>query len=237
MNARGITALVVTFSAGLLPACGTTPSDGGGQTTPNSVHMGRHAAEAATLESAIVNGDLEAALAPAAWLNGHEDMDGMGTATQLFVTEMRDAAGGIFAATSLESAAMDLGRMGVACGGCHLATETTLAFEWDDHPAETLDIKTHMARHSWAVDRLWEGISGPSEEAWKKGAEILQVDALDREHTTAEAGMRYRAEAWDQLVHSLAEEAENLAPADKGEFYGQVVSACNSCHTLIRAGN
>ncbi len=227
-------AMAVAMSAALLPACGTTGSREGAPATPESDHMSRHADEAGALKSALVEGNLRAARPPAAWLNAHTAMDGLGAGTGVFVAEMRESAGAIVNATSLESAAVDLGRMGTSCGACHLATETEIVLEWDDYAPTSMDISTHMARHSWAVDRLWEGLTGPSDEAWKRGAEILAGDPLDREHTTAEAGRRYRAEAWDQLVHSLAAEAEDVAPAEKGEFFGQVVSACNSCHALVR---
>lgn len=238
MNARGITVLATAaaLSATLLPACGTAPSGGGATAaTPETDHMSRHADEAGTLEVAIVEGDLASARPPAAWLNGHPAMDGLGPETEVFVASMRESAGAILAATSLEAAAVELGRMGAACGACHMATETEIVPEWDDYAPSSMDIQTHMARHSWAVDRLWEGLTIPSDEAWERGAEILRGDPLDREHTTAEAGRRYRAEAWDQLVHSLAAEADDVAAAEKGEFFGQVVSACNSCHALVRA--
>lgn len=235
MNVRGITALAVTLSAGLLPACGSAPSRDGGDPSLESAHMSRHSVEATELEAALVDGDLERAKLPAAWLSGHEGMNGLGPETDVFVTQMREAAGGIFASTSLESAAVEMGRMGMACGACHLATGTELTFEWEDYAPSSMELQPHMARHAWAVDRLWEGLSGPSDEAWKMGARVLSGDPLDREHTTAEAGRRYRAEAWDQLVHSLAAEAEDAGPAEKGEFYSQVLSACNACHALVRS--
>jgi cytochrome c556 len=236
VNSRGITAvaIVAALSSVLLPACGTTGSGEGAVATPQSDHMSRHADEAGALKSALVAGNLQSARPPAAWLNAHEAMDGLGGGTEVFVATMRESAGAIVDATSLESAAVDLGRMGSACGACHLATETEITLEWDDYAPASMDIQTHMARHTWAVDRLWEGLTGPSDEAWERGAEILKGDPLDREHTTAEAGRRYRAEAWDQLVHSLAAEAGDVGPTEKGEFFGQVVSACNSCHSLVR---
>ena len=64
MNVRGITALAVTLSAGLLPACGSAPSRDGGDPSLESAHMSRHSVEATELEAALVDGDLERAKLP-----------------------------------------------------------------------------------------------------------------------------------------------------------------------------
>ncbi|MDP2956082.1 MAG: hypothetical protein Q8N53_06655, partial [Longimicrobiales bacterium] len=32
---------------------------------------------------------------------------------------------------------------------------------------------THTQRSRWALDRLWEGLAGPSDAAWAAGSEVL----------------------------------------------------------------
>ena len=88
-----------------------------------------------------------------------------------------------------------------------------------------------MVRHIWAADRMWEGLVGPSEEAWLAGAEALSETGP----ALAEA---FRASLPAGVLAGFLEEVNALANQaitsnERGErpgIYGRILDACHRCH-------
>jgi cytochrome c2 len=61
------------------------------------------------------------------------------------------------------------------CAECHRATRGGPALEGDVsgyHPSTT-GLREAMARHVWAAEELWLGMTAPRHEAWIRGAKAL----------------------------------------------------------------
>jgi hypothetical protein len=96
-----------------------------------------------------------------------------------------------------------------------------------------------MQRHQWAMDRLWEGLIGPSDAAWTRGTAELAEEAL------------HAADLSDSVTASEANELENIAREvhelgaagvgltslnDRSQVYGRILGLCADCHTRIGRG-
>lgn len=85
-------------------------------------HMHAHAEKLDELNFALADGDLEGAMTPAYWLSQHDDLVGVPSDLQSFVTGMRSAASSVEEATDLETARAEAQRITEECQGCHDAT-------------------------------------------------------------------------------------------------------------------
>jgi len=152
------------------------------------------------------------------------DFDGLASIQRLLVAGRLDAVRARAAAISapaarelatapdLAGAIAPLARIAVSCAGCHLATRANLAFASSPLPVDDGTERVRMFRHRWAVDRVWEGVVGPNEPAWRAGLEVLaQTEGLRPIATAALAGER---ETLDE----------------RGATYAALMRACLSCH-------
>ena len=92
-----------------------------------------------------------------------------------------------------------------------------------------------MLRHLWAADRMWEGLVGPSEEAWMAGAKAM----AETEPALARA---FRSSATAQVAEELLGEINLLATEAlnaydlglRADVYGRLLGTCNRCHSSGR---
>ncbi len=201
-------------------------------------HMHEHLTRISTIKSAIVAGKLEEVREPATWLADHETAAGLPAEFESYVIQMRSYARHVIEAQDLASAAESVSNMAKTCGNCHLVNVVNLEFGYDRKPREDLeDVVTHMQRHQWATDRLWEGLIGPSDTAWNRGTDML-IDAplLPSDVTTAtddvaEIGKLARR------IHALGGiGTETKTPDARSDLYAEVLGLCASCHTLLGRG-
>jgi hypothetical protein len=82
-------------------------------------HMHAHAEKLDELNFALADGDLEGAMTPAYWLSQHEELDGIPSDLQSYVTGIRVAASSVEEATDLETARAEAQRITEECQGCH----------------------------------------------------------------------------------------------------------------------
>lgn len=191
-----------------------------------------------TIKSAIIAGELENAREAATWLASHETAADLRAEFESYIILMRSHARHVIEAESLASAAESVSEMAKTCGNCHLVNDVNLEFGHDDRPHEDVeDVVTHMQRHRWATDRLWEGLIGPSDIAWNRGADML-IDAplLPSDVTTTTDNV---AEIGDiaRRIHTLGGiGTETKTPDARSELYAEVLGLCASCHTLLGGG-
>jgi hypothetical protein len=201
-------------------------------------HMHGHLIQISMIKSAIVAGKLEDVDGPARWLADHETATGLPVEFESYVMQMKSYARQVIDAQDLASAAGSVSNMAKTCGNCHLVNDVNLEFGYDRKPREDVeDVVTHMQRHQWAMDRLWEGLIGPSDTAWNRGADML-IDAplLPSDVTTAtdkvvEIGKIARR------IHALGGiGTETTTPDARSELYAEVLRLCAGCHTLLSRG-
>jgi cytochrome c553 len=148
------------------------------------------------------------------------------------MAEIQDVARLTSEATTLEAAASGVATMARLCGGCHEATDGGMRFEPGPRerttaPSDTLDAR--MGRHMWAADRLWEGLTGPSNEAWEDGVSALAHTPAAPPVTDPPLPQRFVAAliATRELADSAAA-ATTLA--QRSDVYGLFLATCARCH-------
>jgi hypothetical protein len=88
-----------------------------------------------------------------------------------------------------------------------------------------------MIRHLWAADRMWEGLVGPSDEAWTAGAQ-----ALDRDWAEGRSLIRAAADSEATVgligrIRALGHEAlDTRVPKARAAVYAELLRTCNGCH-------
>lgn len=198
-------------------------------------HMLEHFEAIRGMERALVVGDLEGAKKEARYLANHN----LGEESKRFrdkALAVQNAARVFAESATAESAPAAAARLALSCGRCHLATTTITSFEWTPAPAAEGDAGSRMRRHLWAMDRLWEGLVGPSNSMWEKGAEILTSAPFPLESLLA----GHRAEdpqvaALSKTLNALskrASQAEDLE--ERAEIYGALLETCQQCHRKTR---
>lgn len=194
-------------------------------------HMHEHYDAVVRIQTAVIAGSLEATREPARWLVEHPAPEGIPAEWQIHVEAMRDAARAALDARDLTAAANATSRLGAACGSCHEANNIAVEFESVDSPSDDDDSRSHMQRHQWAADRMWEGLIGPSGWAWSRGGNLLFESPLRHESLDDERQTMARR------IHQLAANATAVTSLDeKAEIYGEFLANCAACHTAMNQG-
>lgn len=124
------------------------------------------------------------------------------------------------AAPDLVVAAQVVGELGAACGGCHQAEGRTRSWEPPDPPSTGV-----MERHRAGVDWLWAGLISGSDDLWNVGIKTLTVArSPDPSHPLI-----------SKLDAATAAAAE-AEPGERASHFSEVVTACITCHALVRSG-
>jgi len=184
-------------------------------------HMRQRLGDTRTIERLLVDGKLDDARALAYMLTrpagvADETCEGR---------ELALAAGALAGATTLEGALHAHARIAAACARCHTHVQKLPIFPTPSHaPPDRPSVAAQMARHQWAVDRLWEGIVGASPQHWRAGLYAL---ATSRFPATTSPALATRMQALaraalDQPVPSLAAYAAT---------YGELLLTCAGCHS------
>jgi cytochrome c553 len=232
-----ITALVVfATTPRLLPAQEVR----GENETEVATHMHEHLDRITTIKSLIIMGNLDGVREPAIWLADHEAVPGLPTNFEPYVGLMRQYAREVNNATDLKSAAISVSSMARTCSNCHLVNGVEIEFGYDQVPAEWSDTVSHMQRHQWAADRLWEGLIGPSDTAWARGTDMLVDVPLHPDKVKDGALDGVDSEAIDQIarrIHVLGGQGTNAkTPTERSKLYGEMLGLCADCHRRLGRG-
>lgn len=145
-------------------------------------------------------------------------------------TKVRDLAGALARAPSIDEGCHREARLAVACAGCH--ADTGVIPELSNVPAVPPDkptIDARMARHVWATDRLWEGIVGGGDDPWTQGLDVLAATPLP--FPTALDDRAGLARQLQRTADTARKRASTADRAERGRAYGEILSVCATCHT------
>jgi hypothetical protein len=201
-------------------------------------HMHEHLTRIGTIKAEIVAGRLAGVREPAIWLADHETVAGLPVDFEPYVAQMKSYARHVIEARDLVTAASAVSQMARTCGNCHLVNGVELEFGYDTQPREDIeDIVTHMQRHQWAADRLWEGLIGPSDSAWHRGTDMLIDVPLESEDVTIATEHFAEIARITRRIHALGGiGTETVTPDARSDLYGEVLGLCASCHVLLGRG-
>ncbi len=202
--------------------------------------MAEHFGQTLAIQQAVVEGDLEAARSAAKWMAEHESVEEFPASSEAYLKTMMKAARTVAEASDLGGAAAAVADMGYACGGCHRSLEEGSLFSMSESKAEDMG---HMKGHDWAVDRLWEGLVAPSDEAWLAGCSVLaesplRPTLLPQAHPAVRHAeeLNSRIASMEKRVHELGVWAGVITDAEKrAHAYGELLATCADCHTMVHA--
>lgn len=199
-------------------------------------HMHKHHDAMIAIQQAIIAGSLTDTRESAEWLLEDEQPAGLPAAGSEFIGAMRAGADGVLNAGDLETAAEAVSQMGLACGNCHVANQVMVAFDEVEQPSDTIKDKPHMQRHQWAADRMWEGLIGPSDQAWSRGANLLFESPIKPQVLNAHGGDD-AVIGMSRRIHQLAGNATVVSNlGEKVEIYAEFIANCGACHAELGLG-
>jgi cytochrome c553 len=143
---------------------------------------------------------------------------------------MQKAASAGESAHDVPSAASAVAGVVQTCGQCHSELGRAPFQHKPPTPAPSDVVADKMQSHQWATERLWEGVAGPADPAWQRGAAALsesRVFPADREGVAAEVLEQEAA------LRTLGGRALETAPADRAALYGELLATCAGCHAQI----
>ena len=204
---------------------------------PTLRHMYEHFEQITSVQTAVIEGDLERAHRTAQEIVDHDDAPGLPPGSEGYVQEMRMRAGEVAGARTLGEAAAATAQLGSTCGSCHSAYGVGPRFAVGSTPPEATEIGSEMVRHIWAADRMWDGIIGPSEDAWKRGASSLRGATITLDTMGNRAGDSAEVTGLARKIHDLADRAEGVtSSSERTSLYGEFLGTCSACHQRTRGG-
>ena len=85
-----------------------------------------------------------------------------------------------------------------------------------------------MRNHQWATERLWEGVTGPFQAAWYRGAAALAATRVFSNKGKGVKPSLLKREAKLRQVGEIAKVTKGLH--ERALIYGHLLTICANCH-------
>ncbi|MDH3974605.1 MAG: hypothetical protein OEV42_10045 [Deltaproteobacteria bacterium] len=141
---------------------------------------------------------------------------------------LRKAARSAAGISSLEKAGPVMGAVAEACGACHAALGVGTFYYWPSPPDEKGGVEREMRTHQWATERLWEGVTGPFQEAWYRGAAALAEARVFGNEGSGVKNSLLNREAELRDLGRTAKATKGLH--ERAVIYGRLLTTCAGCH-------
>jgi hypothetical protein len=213
--------------------------------------MQEHAGLSVAARNALIRGELEVAqqaMRKLAFFMEHVPTPEKG---QEYARITRELVEQVRQASDLEEACMGFARLSYACGQCHHGLDRGPPIKLEPTP-EGEDLKTHMRRHYFAIERMWEALLADSTAEFQSAADLLAEAPLhgpqdpDQESHKGVTRLAYEVHdlAFAAAVEGKVGEDEYIPkpgePVEddpttwgQAEIFGRLLSACNQCHTML----
>ncbi|MCB9759940.1 MAG: hypothetical protein H6739_08920 [Alphaproteobacteria bacterium] len=224
-------------TADVPPPAGLPTPDAEGSVPDLRIHMTEHFAHLDAARWGFVMGDQAMAARELDWIFSHNNAEDLPEGWHERVADMRRAASAARDAEDLQGTAAGIAALGASCGSCHAwAGAEVVLPEGPPPPWGEPGLQGHMARHRWAVDRLWQGLLGPSDDAWAAGLVGLQEMPLGTSDLAGDAEeLAHESQALADRVHELSEAGGQAADLDaRAKVYGELLEVCADCHKQVR---
>jgi cytochrome c553 len=198
---------------------------------PVQLDMREHFSRARGVHTAVAHGDLSLARESGRLLAEAEAAPDLPAGSELHMSAMRTAARSVARAPTLTEAAAGAAEIAQSCAGCHQSYRAGPAIEIAFQPAAGESVGAHMARHRWALDRLWEGIAGPSDASWAAGLTVLSEDPLDLAQLAEQGGSV--GIAMGRRLHELGSEGRSSdSVRERARLFTEILQTCVECHEV-----
>ncbi len=216
----------VSAPAAPTPAASTDTSEADTSSARERL-MHRHFQDAAQVRSALIRGDLHAAVLSAGRLADMNDLAPIPKAWKPMIQRLQFEAQRIQQSVDVPEAAAAFADIGATCGSCH-RTGSGPNPGFGAPPAATGSTATRMQRHAWAMDRLWEGLYAPSDASWKAGADALAGEPFPK--AVLDKGGVHTRSAADRFMAIVPSVAGQTTPEGRAKVYASLLAVCSACH-------
>lgn len=192
--------------------------------------MQAHFTDALLIRKAVIAGTPEQAARPADALAKADILGDVPVSWRPFVERMQQLAGRINDSTNAAQAAAATADLGVTCGACHLQRGGPKASN-APAPPESTALVARMQRHVWATERLWEGLTVPSNEAWSAGAKALSTAPFPAQ-LLKDGGVHSRSAAND-FAKLVVKAPTKKTVEERAALYAELLVTCGGCHRAI----
>jgi len=187
------------------------------------------------IEKLLIRGRLDEARSFARGISDAPDEPGLGAWSRPAAL-VRERAAALATARGVDEACRRAAQLADACAGCHGESGASPEFRSPGQiPADRPTIEARMARHLWATDRLWEGIVGGADDAWRAGLDVLSTTPLPA------SGLAKQQSAFGRKLQRLAEQARlrqaTDTAQDRARSYGEILVTCSGCHAAAPAAS
>jgi len=142
----------------------------------------------------------------------------------------RSAAGSGARAESLAGGARAMTAVVLSCGTCHTALARGPVYPAPAPDDAINEFQAAMFDHRWAAERLWEGVTGPWDLAWERGAAALAETRVFGEALGELDGDLLQRE---QALQALGQEAQRTTDTHaRAAIYARLLASCGDCHSL-----
>lgn len=182
---------------------------------------------------ALLQGDLDAFRAQLALVPEQQLPPGSPEAWLLLHERLHEAARAGANVADLGAAAGALSSVVLACGQCHAALGTGPVYPAPAPDDGATALETAMRDHAWATERLWEGVTGPWDNAWERGANALaQIEIFGEDDLTTNYSEDLRSR--EQALREIGQQATSTTGiGERAALYGRLLSTCGECHQAI----
>jgi hypothetical protein len=184
------------------------------------------------VESHLIAGKLEDAQASAFMLTKPSQDPGL-TPWQPLTDRVVADAKELTTVKSIDDGCRRVARISEACAECHIKSQTTPVFpEAAPAPGDDGSDLSRIARHQWAVDRLWEGMVAGTDGPWVSGLEVLATSPMPVTTLPSAPGVASRLQ--QQANEAIASHREQTETLDtRTTMYGEMLITCSGCHRAL----
>ncbi len=210
----------------ILAACAPRP--------PRQVQleMREHFSRARGVHTAILYGDLPLVRETARVL-AESHPEGLPEGRDFLMVNVRVAARAVERSRTLGEAATGAGSLAESCAVCHQTYDAGAGVRSRLDVPEVGAMGRHMARHRWAVDRLWEGIVALDDGLWEAGAAAFSERPLDAAELASRGGDV--AISLGTKLHELGAGGREVAGLGaRAQRFGEILEVCVACHAAAR---
>lgn len=192
------------------------------QTLTAAARMREHFREADVMRRGLIAGDLQLVQRTSNEMAADEWSSRLKPTWQPYVATMRAAASSIAQSQDLVAASEGFATLAGTCAQCHLSLDASKAPPVSPAPQEPTN---SMRAHAEASELMWWGLSAPSDETWRTGAQQLARVQLASDVTSV-AALQAR------LV-GLAESASAAPTSERPHLYAKTLQTCAGCHRHV----
>jgi len=195
--------------------------------------MQGHFEAVVSVRDSVISGDLATAKKTAAALSERLRPETYPRKWYDDAAETHAATRAIAASDSLTDASREIARAATACGSCHRSNGIEASEAVVISAEVPVNRDEYMKQHLAAMENLWRGLVGPSDEAWSAGASALERAGAFPGDISRSEDFRARALHLERLGRWAAG-AKDLQV--RTSVYGQLLGSCSDCHDTFTAG-